>query len=184
MNELLFALWFFLPAGLANAAPVLFNKIPVLQNFNAPLDGKRTFRGKRLFGENKRWRGLVGGTLVGGLIGLLQMFLAWQWHWFNELVGLINYASVFSIVLGALLGAGALIGDAIESFFKRQCNVEPGRSWFPFDQIDYIIGGLLMSALVVRLPWSTYMLILFVWFGAHLLFSFIGYLLSLKDRPI
>jgi CDP-2,3-bis-(O-geranylgeranyl)-sn-glycerol synthase len=82
------------------------------------------------------------------------------------------------------MGFGALLGDAIESFFKRQARVKPGNTWFPFDQIDYIIGGLLFSLPVITLGVKYYFLILVVWLLLHLISSYIGYLLGLKTKPI
>jgi CDP-diglyceride synthetase len=123
-SSLLFALWFFSPAGIANAAPILAAKTPGLRRFNTPLD------------------------------------------------------------LGFLLALGALLGDLIKSMVKRRVGVPSGRSWFPYDQLDYIIGGLLLSACVVVLHASQYVWVVFVYFGVHLLASYIGYLLKLKDSPI
>src|SRR2546427_7243325 len=59
------ALWFFLPAYVANPMAVVFGG-------GTPIDFGRTLRdGERLFGDGKTWRGLVGGTLAGAFLGLL-----------------------------------------------------------------------------------------------------------------
>lgn len=163
---------FFLPAGLSNMAPVLANKIPGLNRWKTPLDFGREYRGKRIFGQNKTWRGLLSGTLLSGIAGILI---------YSQLE-LPTSAPAF--LIGAALGAGALLGDSIESFFKRQANVPSGDSWFPWDQSDYIIGGLLFSALFVQLQLGEYIAIFVVFFGLHLVVSYIGYLLKLKDKPI
>ena len=60
-KDILFALWFFLPAGLANAAPVFASRIPKSEKLALPLDFGKSFRGKRIFGENKTFRGLLAG---------------------------------------------------------------------------------------------------------------------------
>lgn len=173
MNDYLAALLFFLPAGIANMSPVIINKIPVINEWNTPLDFGKSFRGKRILGDNKRWRGLVFGTLLGGLTGLL--------------VGALNHNTVGTIHpfwAGCILGAGALLGDALESFCKRQRGVKPGQPWFPFDQIDYIIGGLLAIYLFMQ-PQIWVMLTIFVvYFGLHLLLAYIGFLLGFKKTPI
>jgi hypothetical protein len=57
MKDILFALWFFLPAGLANAAPVFANKIPGSEWLAVPIDGGKHFRGKRITGNHKTIRG-------------------------------------------------------------------------------------------------------------------------------
>ncbi len=168
----LHALWFFLPAGIANATPVLVNKIPLLTTWKTPLDFGKSYNGHRIFGQNKTFRGLLFGIIVGAFVGYLQG---------NDQIP--GYPES-SALLGAVLGAGALIGDAIESFFKRQKGIQSGQKWFPYDQTDYIIGGLLFSMALVSLTLVFAAQVLIVWFGMHLLFAYIGYKLKLKSSPI
>ncbi len=173
MNDYLVALLFFLPAGLANMTPPLANKVPLLNKWKTPLDFGKSLRGRRLLGDNKTWRGLLSGTLIGGVTALI--------------VSKLNADTVVTLapfLVGCLLGCGALLGDAIESFIKRQRNFKPGQSWFPFDQTDYILGALLLIFPFVRLPLLANLTILAVYFGLHLLTAYIGYLLKLKDSPI
>lgn len=167
------ALLFFLPAGVSNMFPVFASKLPLLRRYNAPLDFGKTYLGRPVFGKNKTWRGLISGILAGTLAG-------WIIHglFFND-GGLSHY-----LILSAAMSAGALIGDALESFFKRQRGIESGKAWFPFDQTDYIVGGLLFT-----LPFGGTSLEIVIWvfaiyFGLHLFSSYIGYLLGLKDQPI
>jgi len=40
---------------------------------------------------------------------------------------------------------GALIGDIVESFFKRRIGKVRGQDWIPFDQLDFILGALFFS---------------------------------------
>lgn len=170
------AFWFFLPAGFANMTPPIANKIPLLNRWNTPMDFGKSYRGKRIFGDNKRWRGLVFGTIFAGLIaGLEYSYLA--------SFGAGHLIPKFALV-GALMGLGALVGDAIESFFKRQVGIKSGSSWFPFDQIDYIVGGLLFSYPFVHYTVQQITLIFAIYFGLHLVISYIGYLLKFKERPI
>src|SRR3989441_8052811 len=59
------ALWFFLPAFVANPMAVVFGG-------GTPIDFGRILRdGERLFGDGKTWRGLLGGPVSGGFLGLL-----------------------------------------------------------------------------------------------------------------
>lgn len=183
MDQLLFALWFFVPAGLANAVPPLAAHIPLLKKLDWPLDAGRSWRGHRIFGQNKTWRGLIAGVLVATLVVGLEKYLYLHSEWIRSFVP-YDYAQAPFWALGPLLGTGALLGDAIESFFKRQLNRKPGSTWFPFDQLDYIIGGLLASMLVVRLSLREYVLIAVIWFGLHIAGSGFGYLIGVKDKPI
>jgi hypothetical protein len=76
------------------------------------------------------------------------------------------------------------VADAVESFFKRQRGIPPGQRWFPCDQIDYIIGGCLLSLCIVRLPVSYYIWVLMVWFGVHIITVYVFYLAGIRDKPI
>lgn len=173
LPEFLVALLFFLPAGASNMAPILANKLPYITRFKTPLDFGRSYRGQRIFGKNKSWRGLLSGIVFGIVTG-------WVMHtWFFSDDPLGHY-----LLVAAAMSAGALIGDAVESFFKRQRGIPSGTAWFPFDQTDYIIGGLLFI-----LPFGLLSLSMVFWifgwfFGLHLISSYIGYLLGLKDKPI
>lgn len=184
MQEILFVLWFFAPAGIANSAPVFANKVPLLKNLGSPIDFGKKFRGKRIFGDHKTFRGFLSGVIVALLVGLIQMFLFKNFNFFREISGDINYGSYSNLGLSAALGFGALFGDAVKSFFKRQVAVQSGKSWFPYDQIDYIVGGIVFSLPFVSLKISEYILMAIVWFVIHPIATFIGWLLRLKDSPI
>ncbi len=174
MSEWWAAFWFFLPAGIANAAPLFACRLPGLKRWNTPIDFGKTYRGKPLFGANKTWRGLVFGTLIAALVGFIQY----------RVITYSVESTSFILLSTAALGFGALAGDAIESFFKRQVGVKPGEKWFPFDQIDYIIGGLLAVVPFVSLSLSDILRVGILYFGLHLVFSYIGYLIGFKKTPI
>lgn len=183
IEYIVFALWFFAPAGFANAAPVFANKVPLLRDWKTPIDFGKSYKGKRMLGDNKTWRGFCFGVFIAILTLFLQRILYSESIWLQQNITVVNYSTV-SLWLGFLLGAGALLGDAVESFFKRRVGVPSGEAWFPFDQMDYIIGGILLSSLLVTLSPAYNITILLVWFGLHLISSYIGFLLGLKDKPI
>jgi CDP-2,3-bis-(O-geranylgeranyl)-sn-glycerol synthase len=173
MNQLLEGLWIFLPAAIANATPVFANKVPILNRWSTPLDFGRSYRGKRLTGDNKTWRGLFFGIAVGILTALAQHY---TWSHSDSLF--------WSMLIGGLLGFGALYGDAAESVLKRQRGLASGQLWFPFDQIDYILGGLIATLPLAIFGWAEMAIILIAYFGLHLVAVYIGFLLKLRDRPI
>jgi CDP-2,3-bis-(O-geranylgeranyl)-sn-glycerol synthase len=182
MKEILFAIWFFLPAGLGNAAPVFAAKAQALDRYKRTIDGGMRFRGKLLFGEHKTWLGIVAATIVGGTVGLLQWIFANVFN-LNDFP-ISTYQSPSAIKLGLLLGFGAIIGDLIKSFFKRQFGVKSGGTWFPFDQIDYIIGGLVFSRVMIHLELSQLIVIVTVWFLLHPISTVAGYFLGIRENPI
>lgn len=184
LNDILFALWFFLPAGIANLVPVFAAKIPGLSRWEAPMDFGRTFRGKRIFGSHKTWRGMVIGIVAGTLTLWLQQYLFGEFTWIQDFASKVDYASLPTLLVGPLFAIGALGGDAIESFFKRQRGIAPGKGWFPFDQTDFIIGGAITTMPFVALSLGQYAWLLILWLGVHVASTVIGYTLGLKDSPI
>lgn len=173
MELLLAAFLFFLPAGVANMTPILAARAPLLRHWNTPLDLGRSYRGIRLFGDHKTWRGLVSGTVIGTLTGLL--LFAGGFH---------PDVPAPLIAMAAAMSLGALVGDALESFFKRRRGVSTGKVWFPFDQLDYIIGGLVFILPFGIPSWRLMLAVIVLYFGLHLLMSYVGFILKLKSRPL
>ncbi len=184
MHDILLSLWFFLPAGAGNVAPILAARVPVLARFSAPIDGGAMFRGQRLLGDHKTWRGIACGVIVSTAVFWLQQMLAGHFVALQHLGSPVVYASLPALVIGPLFGLGALGGDALKSFFKRRVGTPPGKSWAPFDQVDYIIGASLATVPFVILPWQAYVWAVITWPVISVASTAIGYLLGLKNQPI
>ena len=172
MNLIITALYFFLPAYFANMAPVIFGKINALPY---PIDSNKKWRNRPIFGKNKTWGGLLYAIVLGTAIFYVQQTL-YNIPFFKG-ISLIDYTS-YSLALGFLLASGAILGDLIESLIKRRYNKEPGAEWFPFDQIDYVIGALVFGA-AVYLPPLKIIVILFILapflhYGANYMAYFLG----------
>ena len=173
MNDYVAAILFFLPAGIANMSPVVANRIPWLNKWSTPIDFGHKRGGQRILGDNKTWRGIVVGTLFGGLTAVVISKLNAN-----------TVATVAPFIVGSLLGFGALAGDALESYFKRLRGVKPGDSWFPFDQLDYIVGALVLTYPFVQVPLWAIVTILAVYFIMHIVIVYVFYKLGIRDKPI
>lgn len=184
LQDICFAFWFLLPAAFANAAPIAAAPLPVIKRFTAPIDGGKTWRGHALLGPNKTWRGIIAGIVVATIVLWLQVYLFDQYEWAQFAANGVNYRDLPIFILGPLFAVGALGGDSIESFFKRRKQIPSGKSWVPFDQIDYIIGSIIVSLFFVKLAPIHYLYMIIVWFCMHLLASYLGYKLRLKKDPI
>ena len=184
IHDIIFALWFLLPAAAANAAPVFAAAIPGLKKLDAPIDAGKTWHGHALLGPHKTWRGFAAGIVVSTGILALQVLAATHIGSVGHIASPVDYGHLPILILGPLFAIGALGGDAVESFFKRRFGITSGKAWVPFDQIDYIIGSVIVSLPIIILnPWQ-YMWMFIVWFAMHLLASYTGYKLGLKKDPI
>lgn len=175
MNAFIDAFLFFLPAGFANMAPIFANKIPGLNRWKTPLDLGKSYKGERILGDNKTFRGLVSGVVLAAIVASIEA--GWAYHALPE-------DKLWFVLAGGLMGFGALMGDAVESFLKRRAGIKPGVSWFPFDQTDYIIGGLLAVAPFIRWYPGLVARVFLVYFGLHVLTVYVGYKLGVRDAPI
>lgn len=88
----------------------------------------------------KTWEGLAGAL---GLSTAASLTLAAVLG--NHLPGMNSH---HALILGPLLGAGAVVGDLIESLLKREAGVKDSGQWFPG------IGGLLdlLDSLLFNAP--------------------------------
>ena len=183
LQEIFFAYWFFLPVGLATLGAFFSAKIPYLKKLSYPADFYLKFRGKRVFGSHKTIRGFIIGIICGIITIYIQIFIYEQSAVFRQIM-IFDYSLIDPIIFGSLCGLGALVGDAIKSFFKRQNNIAPGKSWFPFDQMDQIIGGIMLTWFYIQLDLSRYILITVVWFLIHPFMTFVGYIFRLRRKPL
>ncbi|MCF7845696.1 MAG: CDP-archaeol synthase [Candidatus Peribacteraceae bacterium] len=141
-------LYLALPAFVANMLPVVASKIGFWPKLDFPVDGAKTMFGRRIFGANKSWRGLVVGVLGGALVGAIQfMLFKFGIIAITDLQNLPEF-----IAFGALAGLGALLGDLAGSWLKRLFKIAPGRPFLPLDQIDYIVGFFIFTAILI--DWS------------------------------
>lgn len=169
------AMWFIAPAGFATVMPVLVQ--PIFSFLAYPVDFNKKIGGEPIFGKNKTWRGIIAATLTGVLFFWFQKSLV-DIPWFHSL-SIIDYKTS-SLWFGFLFGLGAIIGDLVKSFFKRRFKIPPGVSWFPFDQIDYVIGALVFLAPLYFPGWKFSIGLILVGIGLHLLSNVLGHLLKLR----
>lgn len=176
-------LWLFLPALLANLTPPLVKKVPFL---DYPVDCNLKFRGQRIFGDHKTFRGVFFGVLVAMLISCIQAFL-YNYGAFNNAfrwLSVVDYSQINFVLLGFLLGFGALFGDMVKSFFKRQAKIMPGKPFFPFDQTDFLIGAILFLCIVYVPSWKIMLTLIVLGLALHLTANIIGYIIGVNKSWI
>ena len=171
-SYLLQLIYFLLPAGFANMAPVLVKRY-----------FKKSFNGKRILGDHKTVRGLIFGIIFAIVIALIQEYLFQHTIYFKEL-SLIDYSINYSLIVGLLMGTGALIGDAVKSFFKRQAGVKPGESFMPFDQIDWIVGVVIFIIPIYLISLKDFFILLLLYFVIHLIVRGIAYIMGLTKKAV
>jgi CDP-2,3-bis-(O-geranylgeranyl)-sn-glycerol synthase len=162
------ALKFIFPAYCANGTPVLAGG-------GKKMDFGRNFiDGKRIFGDNKTFRGFFFGWAVGFLVGIIEGFV----------FGFENYPLLFSL----LIPLGALLGDLTGAFIKRRLSIQPGGLLPVVDQIDFVVGAVVFALPLAltgmfALTWQVAVTVLLITPPIHLLTNFGAYKLKLKKHP-
>ena len=172
------ALWAMLPAYVPNNAAVLAGG-------GQPIDGGREMGGRRVLGDGKTWRGTAVGTLAGlALAALLNVAVT------PAAEGLLGFTLPTFPPLAALgLALGAMLGDIGASFVKRRSGRERGASFPGLDQLDFVVGALLLAFLFAP-DWTleTFTLarvavILVVTPLLHVVTNVIAYVIGAKNEP-
>ncbi len=154
------ALKFIFPAYCANAAPVVAGG-------GTPMDfGKNFLDGKRILGKNKTYRGFFFGSAIGITVGLVEVMF-------------FDYPLLFSM----LSPLGALLGDLAAAFLKRRLGIAPGGLLPIVDQVDFVVGALLLSLPLAIIYWELAVAVLVITPPIHLFTNFIAYKLKLKKNP-
>jgi len=164
--------WLILPAYCANF-------IPVFIRGKRPLDRKRNFiDGRRWFGDGKTFEGLIGGTLFGVLVGLIQVFLQQNYlSGFSLLTFQHTYLTIF------VLSFGALLGDLAGSFFKRRFNLKRGDPAPLLDQLDFLIFSLAALSVFQAIPLYWILFLVIITPVIHKTANVIGYTIKVKREP-
>jgi len=179
MNFIIFiasAIYFIIPC-LSNSAPVLFRKLNFL---NYPVDFNKKLNSKPIFGKNKTFRGFFFGILTGIVIVGIQTLL-YQFPVF-KIISLIPYNQINFVLLGFLYGFGCLFGDLVESFVKRRFNIKPGGIFFPWDQLDLLIGALIFVSITYVPPIEIIVFLIIAVPIFHIAFNYLGYYLGLQKE--
>ncbi|MDR1405077.1 MAG: CDP-2,3-bis-(O-geranylgeranyl)-sn-glycerol synthase [Candidatus Methanoplasma sp.] len=176
-------LWLFIPAMLPNSAAAAVGG-------GTKVDFGRSWRGKRIFGDGKTWRGLFGGIFAGVAAGLIMIGAASIWDPGNYW-GFGPFWSNVGILF--CLSSGAILGDLTGAFIKRRLGMERGQKAPVLDQYDFVFGAFLVTAVFFpHWVYSTYaegwhlaslVFILVLMFAIHRGVNIIGYRLGFKKEP-
>jgi hypothetical protein len=173
------ALRFALPVIIAGAVHIAVIRLGLFPRLGRiPIDGGLRVRGRRLFGANKTLRGLLVLPAVAGLAALL-----------------LSAASApanpgRSFLWGAGLGVGYMLGELPNSSVKRQLDIAPGAAaagvlgpvFWVIDQIDSLVGVLLVARLFGPVPGALVGWLLLLTLLLHPLFAWVMVGLGLKRR--
>jgi dolichol kinase len=176
------AAWLIAPVVLAGVVHSVVIHRDLAPRLARPIDGGRTLRGRRLFGSNKTWRGVVvmsTTTAVGALVLFAIAPRSLELPLRAEGVGAF-------LLLGSVLGIAYSLAELPNSFVKRQLGIAPGartrshgRSQYLVDQLDSVLGVAAVLAIAVDEP-AVLLAIVPLGLAVHAVADYLLYALRVK----
>jgi CDP-2,3-bis-(O-geranylgeranyl)-sn-glycerol synthase len=176
--ELLRVVWLAMPVVAAALVHVVVLRFRWLESLCVPIDGGASWRGRRVFGDNKTVRGAVvmialsiAATMLQGIFRIpsLECF---------------DYGAANLPLVGMLLGLGFVFGELPNSFIKRQLGVAPGAHGglihAVIDQLDSVIGALIALSLVWVPPLRVWVIATALGAGLHIAVNSVWVLVGVK----
>ena len=150
-----------------------------------PIDAGRSWRGKRLFGDSKTWRGVLV-AVVGCIIGV-----AIQKHLIGEQarsIARVDYARLDVLAFATTMGVTAMLGELPNSFVKRRLSIAPGHTtqgwlaavFYVWDQVDLLMLSLPALSIWARIDAELVVTAFAVTLILHPTTSLIGYLIGAR----
>lgn len=179
------ALWLFAPLVFSGAVSGVVLRYDLLPGLKRPIDGGRSFRGRRIFGASKTWRGIA--VAVAGCVTAAAI----QTCWLSGLAGPLAVAELRGadvVPFGIAMGLGAMLGELPNSFVKRRLDMAPGGTttgplsvlFWVWDQVDLLTAAWPLIAFWVpptpRLVAASFVVALAI----HPTVSLAGYLLHAR----
>ena len=181
------------PTILAGIMVMIWCKLPVMKFAARSIDlGKNFIDGRRVFGDNKTWKGIIGYVIFNVIFSVL-----WGLVCRNQTLGDLNFfyqeydnTILYNLIIGACLGLGYALFELPNSFLKRRLDITPGKTvkgfWKGFfvflDQADSVFGVALVVWLFFPLGILLYLLYVLVGAATHLFLNMMLYFMRLRKN--
>jgi len=182
-----------LSAILAGVANSVFCHTSLLKSLKVPMDGGKCLPdGKRIFGDNKTWKGFIGYLILNAVFAVITglIFKTAGIEHYNFFY--VNNANtpLFNLGTGALVGLFYALFELPNSFLKRRLGIVPGKTltgfkkWFFvfLDQADSIFGICLVICFFYPLGIGLYLLYVLVGAGTHIILNMLLYFAGVRKN--
>jgi len=178
------AAYLFAPLLVASLLSAVVLRFELWRPLRRPIDGGRTFRGRRVFGDSKTWRGVV--VAVVGCLAAVAVQAG-----IGDRIGalaIVDYREVPAVPFAIALGAGAMLGELPNSFTKRQLGIAPSKTttgplaivFYVWDQVDLLFGAWPLIAIWVPVTLDVVLASFVLALVIHPTVSLIGFLVGAR----
>jgi CDP-diglyceride synthetase len=160
-----------LPVIIGAVLNMIVVKLPILRSWQIPIDCGKTLKdGKRIFGDNKTWKGFIAMIILTALAASV----IWR------------KTFPYSFLCGAWVGFAYVLFELPNSFIKRRLNIQTGKNGGIvqtfFDQADSVIGFIICLPLIYPLDWKEALGILIVATATHYIFNVLLFYAKLRGQ--
>lgn len=178
-------LYLFAPLLVSAALSGIVLRFDLFTVLRRPIDHGAIFRGRRLFGDGKTWRGVA--VAVVGSFGAVAVQQAIRTH-VPALLQVADYGAIDPLSFGGAMGLGAMAGELPNSFTKRQLGIASGkttRGWravvfYAWDQVDLLTGSWPLIIPWVRPSALLVVTSFVVALAVHPLVALVGYVVGAR----
>lgn len=178
----------------AGALNMLLTKTKFYRSNHNPIDaGKSFIDGKRIFGDNKTWKGFFGmivcgavsQSIWGAVCAMSESLMS-----LNRMYKFFPNCFAVNFAAGILFGFAYVLFELPNSFIKRRVGIVPGKigkGWigvlfFVVDQIDSLLGVVLVLSFMCDLSFGEYWLYILFGFFTHIAVNLILYALKIRKN--
>lgn len=182
-----------LPVIMGGILNMIFTKCSLYQRLKTPIDCNLSLKdGKRLFGDNKTWIGFFSMILFccisqiaeGVVLDITDMSRC------NEFYLFYDNTPAYNIIIGILLGFAYMLFELPNSFIKRRLDIPAGKTvkgkrgifFFLFDQIDSLIGVMLILFFVSKISFAKYLLYVLLGGFTHIFVNAVLYAFKIRKN--
>lgn len=184
-----------MPVIVAGIINMLWCKVGICDFLKKPIDfGKTAPDGKRIFGDNKTFKGFVGMIIFGALLSVLWGEILKG----NEALNGLNYfyrsrsnTISYNLLIGTLSGFAYALFELPNSFIKRRLDITPGKNdisgtkrfvFIFLDQADSVFGCVLVVCMFYPLPVWYYFVYVLVGALTHIIMNMLLYFCKLRKN--
>lgn len=195
MSNLSHYLFLLLPLIIGGVANMIWVKSSVFNGLKTPMDaGLCLSDGKRLWGDNKTWKGFIGMIVLTALAmsGVQAMVIALDGAHALSMIPFRSWSFPFSgLLFGGLWGLAYVLSELPNSYIKRRIDIDPGTNsrglkgalFLIVDQADSIVGCALLLPLFFAATWGDAIAFIVTGTVVHLVINVLLFFVGLKKQP-
>lgn len=182
-----------IPLILAGIANMIFTKTKLYHMHKSPIDGGKVLAdGKRMFGNHKTWIGFF--SMIVFCICFQLIF-----GYFCNIMDMNQHCDIyivspnticFNLFFGGLTGLVYMLSELPNSFIKRRLGIEDGQTakgikgglFFIIDQIDSLIGVMLLVYLFSDITIGKYFFYVFLGGVTHVIINSVLYWMKVRNN--